>query len=173
VVVIEDDPTTGAGDASETIPPGSESSPRRSPQRKYSDYFPLAGTEERAFVADISGRVGEEQHVEPSEGAPEVPPPSTASPRRESPARDPTSEPSHEEEPASTEAPGTSAGGPTPTTNVDGGGEPTAPEPNTGKPTCRKNSSCFFSFVFLNFFLKLFCFASRVGRFLRGRAHEH
>jgi hypothetical protein len=148
VVVIEDEPTATAEDAPETTLPVSESgarrSPQRSPRRKYSDYFPLAGAGEYIFVADFSGRVGEEQQVEPPEGAPEVPPPSTTPPRRESPARDLTSEPSHEEEPASTEVPGTSAGGPTMTTNIDGGGEPTAPELNTGKPTCRKTLSASF-----------------------------
>jgi hypothetical protein len=146
VVIIEDVPVATTGDASEIIPPGSESSPRRSPQRsprrKYSDCFPLAGAGEHVFIANISGRVGEEQQVEPSESAPDVPPPSATPPRRESPARVPTGEPSHEEEPASTEAPSTEApstgtGGPTPT-NVDGGGEPTALELNTGKLSCHR-----------------------------------
>jgi hypothetical protein len=163
VVIIEDDPTATAGDAPETTLPGSESSvrrsPQRSPQRKYSDYFPLAGAGEYIFVADISGRVGEEQQVEPPEGVPEVLPPSTTPPRRESPARDPTDELSHDEEPARTEAPSAGAGGPSPTIDVAEGGEPTIPESDTGKPTCHRTlllPSLSLFFVLLNFSLKLF-----------------
>ena len=57
VIVIEDDPTAMAEDMSETtfsdpatIP---QSSPQRSPPRKYMVYFLLLGTHGCSFFADI------------------------------------------------------------------------------------------------------------------------
>ena len=56
VVVIEDEPTATTGGAPETTLPDpattSQSSPQRSPQRKYMVYFLLSGAHGCSFFAD-------------------------------------------------------------------------------------------------------------------------
>jgi hypothetical protein len=124
------------------------------------------------FVADIVGRAGEEQQYEDPLGAtPDLPPPSVTPPRRDSPARVCIDVPIIEEVPASVEAANTGTGGLTPTTNVAGEGETTAPELNTGKPLAVEFFSLFFLFVFLNFSLKLICLVSLAVRFHYGGAN--
>jgi hypothetical protein len=122
-VAIEDEPAATTGGTSGTTLPSSESSPRCSPQRKYSNYFPLAGAGVNIFVADIVGCAGEEQQYEESLGAtPDLPPPSVTPPRRSSPARACSDAPIIEEVPASVETANTGTSGPTPSTNVAGEG---------------------------------------------------
>ena len=94
VIVIEDDPTTTAEDMSETtlsdpatIP---QSSPQRSPPRKYMVYFMLSGAHGCSSFADtcLLVCVGAEQpHQEGPEAAPEVLSASTTLPREDSPVR--------------------------------------------------------------------------------------
>ena len=57
MIVIEDEPTAIAGGVSETTLPDlatiPQSSPQRSPQRKYMVYFLLLGAHGCSFFADI------------------------------------------------------------------------------------------------------------------------
>lgn len=128
VIVIEDEPEVTTEGAPETTLPGSETSLRRSPQRKFSTHFPLSGARERSSFADVFvGRAGEEQqHQEPPEVAPDIPSLSTTPPRSGSPARASVEEPIRAERmPASAEAASGSASDPSAT-------EAAAPGLNTG-----------------------------------------
>lgn len=142
VIVIEDESEATAEGGPEITLPGPYASLQRSPQRKYSTYFPLSGARERSSFADIFvGRVGEEQqHQEPPEVAPDMPSISTIPPRGGSPARASVEEPIHVEgTPASAAAASGSASGPSAT-------ETAAPELNTGNLLALKPPLFFFFF---------------------------
>ena len=57
VIIVEDEPTATTEGAPETTLPDPasilQSSPQRSPQRKYMVYFLLSGAHGRSFFADI------------------------------------------------------------------------------------------------------------------------
>src|SRR4051812_8649615 len=126
VIVIEDDPTVSAGGAPETNLPDPtavlQSSPQRSPQRKYMVCFPLLGAHGYSLFAAILllACVGAEQpHQERPDAAPDMPressparenpPTRESSPAREkSPARDSTSDPPAAEIPTAEPGTGTS-----------------------------------------------------------------
>ena len=133
VIVIEDDPTATAEDMSETtlsdpaIFP--QSSPQRSPPRKYMVYFMLSGAHGCSSFADICllVRVGAEQpHQEDPEAAPEAPSSSTTPPREDSPARERS--PARENSPARGSSPARDSASDPPVV------ETTTADPSTGNP---------------------------------------